>query len=68
MIDIIIQKKKISKTMILSMRSKDLKVRVKKANDLYFKTERVKRKKKIVYKTKNKHSTKLNKKLAKYRR
>ena len=41
MIDIIIQKKKFSKTMILSMRSEDLKVRAKKSSDLYFKTEGV---------------------------
>ena len=41
MIDIIIQEKKISKIMILSMRSKNLKVRAKKSNDLYFKTEGV---------------------------
>ena len=41
MIDIIIQKNEISKIMILSIRSKDLKIRVKMSNDLYFKTERV---------------------------
>ena len=41
MIDIIIQKKKISKIMILNMRSKDLKIRAKKSSDLYFKTEGV---------------------------
>ena len=39
MVDIIIQKKKISKTMILSTRSKDLKILAKKSSDLYFKTE-----------------------------
>ena len=41
MIDIIIQKKKISKTIILSLQSKDLKIRAKKSNDLFFKTEGV---------------------------
>ena len=39
MIDIIIRKKNISKTMILSIWSKHLKIRAKKSNDLYFKTD-----------------------------
>ena len=41
MIDIIIQIKKITKIMILSLRSKNLKIGGKMSNELYFKTEGV---------------------------
>ena len=50
MIDIIIQKKKIYKIIILNMQSKDLKIRAKKSNDLYFKTEGVRHFLSVIYK------------------